>query len=105
MHWSRQRNGYIDEADPLSNQQRVFVKKVPLSVFVSFRAPTTITSTSSEGQQKITTQTNFLIGQDVGKKFTKSGGYSPTCAKLEETVKTNESLETIIVIIVIIEIA
>ena len=32
------------------------------------------------------------------------GGYSPTCAKLEEPLKTSESLETIIVIIVIIEI-
>ena len=82
---------------------------MPLSVFVSFPTTTntTITSTSSEGQQKITTQTNFLIGQDfafVGQKFTKSGGYSPTCAKLEEPLKTSESLETIIVIIVIIEI-
>ena len=34
---SRQRNGYIDEAHPLSNQQRVFVK-VPPRVFVSFQA-------------------------------------------------------------------
>ena len=43
---SRQRNGYIDEAHPLSNQQRVFVK-VPPRVFVSFRAPTTTTTTTT----------------------------------------------------------
>ena len=46
---SRQRNGYIDEAHPLSNQQRVFVKVPPASLFLS--KPTT------EGQLKITTQT------------------------------------------------